>query len=98
MVKAIRVVDISKLPDVIDLVEHVEDTGSPIVLKMRGHVVAVLEPAHDDDPRVQASVPTPEDVEAFRRSAGSWDEESAEIVRRNLAERRGEHGSPETGS
>jgi hypothetical protein len=96
MVKAIRVVDIGNLPDVVDLVEHVEDTGSAIILKLRGHVVALLEPAHDDDPRVQARVPTPEDVEAFRRSAGSWDEESAEIVLRNIAERHGEQGPPET--
>jgi hypothetical protein len=97
MVKAIRVVDISNLPDMVDLVEHIEDTGSPFVLKLRRHVVAMLEPAHDDDPRVQAHMPTAEDVDAFRRAAGSWDEDSAEIVLRNLAERRAERVPPEAG-
>ena len=98
MVKVIRVVDVSNMPDVVDLVEHVEDTGGTIVLKLRGRVVAVLESADETDPRIRRRALTPEDIAAFRRSAGSWPAESAEIVLRNLAERRGEPWPPENGA
>jgi hypothetical protein len=89
MLKTVRDVNVSDMPDVLRLLDDIEHSGEALGLKVHGRVVAILEPAAADDPRIRRRTPSPEAIEAFRSAAGSWSEEQAEYVMRIINERRG---------
>jgi len=86
--------DIGTLPDVVHLVEEVQRTRAPRVLRRDGKDVAVLMPLAPHTvrraagPAPRRSMPTAADRAAFRAAAGSWSDVDTETFVEELYERR----------
>lgn len=72
MARALEALDIDDAPDLVRIVEEVRETGEPRVLRRNGAEVAILAPIEGPDGTMPRRVRTPEDLDAFMRSAGSW--------------------------
>jgi hypothetical protein len=74
LAKELKAVDISDAPELLRLAEEVRASREPRLLRRNGEDLAVLTPlAHAPGPR-RTRTNTPADLEAFRSSAGSWEE------------------------
>ncbi|MGH2561455.1 MAG: hypothetical protein ACRDJH_20515 [Thermomicrobiales bacterium] len=67
-----NVIDIDKPVDLGDVVDDVRATNEPRILRRNGENVAVVTPIGPAVDHSPGRVKTPEDYEAFRRSAGGW--------------------------
>ncbi len=75
MARELTPIDISNTPDLLRLAEEVAESGKPRVLRRADEDVAVLMPVKKPAARRHtARKKTKEDYEAFRSSAGSWDD------------------------
>ncbi|MGH2534608.1 MAG: hypothetical protein ACRDJW_20280 [Thermomicrobiales bacterium] len=72
MVSEPKVIDIDEPVDLDHVVDEVRETNEPRILRRNGEYVAVVTPIRPADDHSPGRVKTPEDYEAFRRSAGGW--------------------------
>lgn len=88
MAREYKRVDISDMPEIVDLVAELLRTSEPRVLQANDEDVAILTPIRSDVP-TRGRPKTPEDHEAFLASAGSWaDAVDTERFKRENQERR----------
>ena len=86
--------DITDYPDLIRLVEEVEASEEPRLLRRGTRDVAMLVPLRTR-PRPGSRKPTPEDVEAFLAAAGGWsDLVDTEQLKRDVYTARGSNRPP----
>jgi antitoxin (DNA-binding transcriptional repressor) of toxin-antitoxin stability system len=82
-----KLVDLDDLSELAQFADEVAATGQPIVLRKRGEDIAVIVPVSGSSRFALGRAKTPEDEEAFLRSAGGWqgivDEEFMEEVYRS---------------
>lgn len=64
-------IDIAHSPDLLRLAEQVCESGKAYVLRRGTEELAVVTPARPRRRRAKRE-PTPADIEAFHRAAGSW--------------------------
>jgi hypothetical protein len=69
MVRDLKQVDISNIPDLLRIVEEMVASNEPRVLRRQNEDVAILMPARK---RRTRHVGTQADYEAFRSAAGGW--------------------------
>jgi hypothetical protein len=87
-------VDIDDYPDLLRLVEEVEATDKPRLLRRGKHDVALLIPLHANTRR-SSRKPTDEDVAAFLAAAGGWkDLVDTEQLKRDVYAARGSDRPP----
>lgn len=72
MVHERRHIDISNMPDLLQIVEEVSRTKEPALLRRNHEDLAVLTPAPGRAAHRARRTPTAADFAAFRASAGSW--------------------------
>jgi hypothetical protein len=82
-----RVIDLDDAPELASLADEVTATRRTIVLRKRGKDLALVVPIDDPSRFAPGRLRTPEDLEAFLRSAGGWrgvvDEEFMDEVYRS---------------
>ncbi len=72
MVRELSPIDISAMPELIQLAEEVRSTRLPRRLRRGDEDIAVMVPAAPRPKRRMSKTPTAADIEAFLASAGSW--------------------------
>lgn len=78
MTEDMLTVDISDTPTLVHLVEEVRRTQTPHLLQRDGEDVALLLPVPTHSHHKESSAKTLADYEAFRQSAGSWQDVDTE--------------------
>ncbi len=86
-------VDISNIPDLLDLVEEVEATKKPRELKRDNKVVAVLSPVFENEKNIPR---TTADYQKSLAAIGSWSDLDADELIKNIARWRNEGSRPIT--
>ena len=74
MTTELKAIDISDAPELLRLAEEVRATREPRVLRRHGEDLAVLAPVPSAARRRRGGAKTPAELEAFRSSAGSWND------------------------
>ena len=85
-------IDISKMPDLLNLVEEVEATKEPRELKRDNKIVAVLSPFVG----WEVYKPNPEDLQSSLAAIGSWSDLDADELIAKIHEWRHEGTRPAT--
>jgi hypothetical protein len=67
-----KTIDIEEFPELVRLVEEIEQTHEPLVLRRGGEGVAVIAPLSGDETTVSESDEATTARQALRRSAGGW--------------------------
>jgi hypothetical protein len=92
MSKHLTPIDISKMPDLLDLVEEAEATKKPRELKRGNKVVAVLSPFVG----WEKYTPSPDDLQSSLAAIGSWSDIDADELIGKIHEWRNEGSRPAT--
>ena len=72
MATVVRSIDIGAIPELLRIVEDVVANGEAVLLTVGERDLALLEPAHRRDVTRLGRKMTPEELEAFRSTAGAW--------------------------
>jgi hypothetical protein len=89
MAKELKPIDISRVPELLRIVEEVRESGEPRVLRRDNEDLAVVSPLTPKARRPGRRAPTTADWEAFRSSAGGWsDVDTDKLVADIYASRR----------
>jgi hypothetical protein len=87
MSKALSAIEISRIPELVRIVEEVRKTNKPRILSKRKKPVAILRPLNDSGKRRDWRKEKA-DRDAFLASAGSWKDVDVDEFLKNIYESR----------
>jgi hypothetical protein len=72
VLKRLKSIDIGESPELVRIVDEVTAGGEPVVLRLDGRDLAILEPLTEGTIHRTRRELTPEEIAAFEASAGAW--------------------------
>ncbi|MBI3913581.1 MAG: hypothetical protein HY327_05275 [Chloroflexi bacterium] len=87
MNKELRAIEISKIPELLRIVNEVRKSRTPRVLSRRKEPVAILRPINGSAKRAKRTK-SKKDFEAFLASAGSWKDVDTDKLIKDIYESR----------
>lgn len=81
-------VDISKTPDLLEVVEEVHRTNKPCLLRRADEELAIISPVKKGAKRSPFKRKSPADMEAFLSSAGGWKDVDTDRLKADIYESR----------
>ena len=72
VLKSLKSFDIGESPELVRIIDEAAAGGEPVVLRLDGRDLAILEPLTEGTRHRTRRELTPEEIEAFESSAGAW--------------------------
>jgi hypothetical protein len=94
MVKELKHIDISAVPDLLSIAEEVRRTNKPCLLKRGSEDMAIVMPIKTTRKRSGVGAKTKADYEAFRSAAGSWSDVDTDKLIEDIYESRRRSSRP----